>query len=102
MRRYGQDVKGGWPVPAVVRSEFDTTDAELAREVLETSYADMRLWFGGSTEAVRFKHVRLDLGSVRLDNARHTLTTRYQSDGFDCVQIVRGHRARCQVRDRRS
>lgn len=76
-------------MPAVVRSEFNTTDADEAREVLGAAYATTRMRRSGRQRAVRLEYVRHDLGSVRLDDVHHALTTDYGADPFGCLQIVR-------------
>ena len=76
-------------MPGLVRTEFATTDPDVARELMGASYVDAKLRFRGGTANLRLEHDRSDLGSVRLDDVRHTLTTDYEAGPRDCLQIVR-------------
>lgn len=71
------------------RTEFTTTDADVARELMSAAYRETRARFSGSMENLRLEQVRYDLGAVRLDHVHQTLTTDYTASPFGCVQIVR-------------
>ena len=79
----------GWTVPGLLRTQFATTDPDVARELMSAAYVDAKLHFSGSREGLRLEHVRYDLGPVRLDSVHHTLTTDYVAGPFGCLQIVR-------------
>ena len=74
----------------MVRSEFATTDPDVARELMSAAYVDASVRFNGSRQDdLRLEHVRYDLGPVRLDSVHHTLTTDYAAGPFGCLQVVR-------------
>ena len=76
-------------MPGIARSEFVTTDPDVAGELMSAAYVDAKLRVLGSAEILPLEHVRYDLGSVRLDSVHHTLTTDYVAGPFGCLQIVR-------------
>lgn len=76
-------------MPGIARSEFTTSDPDVATELMSAAYVDAKLRVRGSTEKLRLEHVRYDLGPVRLDSVHHTLTTDYEAGPFGCLQIVR-------------
>ena len=76
-------------MPGIVRSEFATTDPDVARELMSAAYVDNKLRVSGSTENLRLAHARYDLGPVRLDSVHHTLTTDYVAGPLGCLQIGR-------------
>ena len=76
-------------MPGIARTEFATTDPDVARELMSAAYVDNKMRFSGSTEKLRLEHVRYDLGPVRLDSVHHTLTTDYVAGPLGCLQIGR-------------
>ena len=76
-------------MPSIERSEFATTDPDVARELMSAAYVDLKLRLSGSMEKLRLQHVRYDLGAARLDTVQHTLISDYAAGPLGCLQIVR-------------
>ena len=76
-------------MPGIERTQFATTDPDVARELMSAAYVDVKLRVSGRMDNLRLEHVRYDLGPVRLDSVHHTLTTDYVAGPLGCVQIVR-------------
>ena len=76
-------------MPGIERTQFATTDPDVARELMSAAYVDVKLRVSGRMDNLRLEHVRYDLGPVRLDSVHHTLTTDYVAGPLGCVQIGR-------------
>lgn len=76
-------------MPGIARSEFSTTDPDVASELMSAAYVDVKLRVRSSTEKLRLEHLRYDLGLVRLDSVHHILAADYVAGPFGCLQIVR-------------
>lgn len=72
-----------------LRSEFTTTDSDVANEFLSAAYVDNKMRVSGSTDNLRVEHVRHDLGGVRLDSMHSTLTIDFEVEPLGCLQIGR-------------
>ncbi|WP_169815537.1 helix-turn-helix transcriptional regulator [Nocardia inohanensis] len=72
-----------------VRSAFSTTDPEQAREFLTKTFGGTELRVSGDPTAFRFELDRYDIGPVRFDTVRHTLTTGYRKEPVGCLAVCR-------------
>ncbi|WP_218028362.1 helix-turn-helix transcriptional regulator [Nocardia yamanashiensis] len=72
-----------------VRSEFSTTDPERAREYITTLFGDTRIRVSGDPAAFRFELERCDIGPVRFDTVRNSLTTGYEKEPLGSLMVCR-------------